>query len=261
MLIRQPATCWLARKEIHMNINFSNIKSKKYIGTDKFIAIISPLFSIKKQDYSIHASINYDSYFYKKYQNDFNCILMKNGYIDENYDYQENYTDYVPSLESFESHVNDLLNFPKIDEPEVLKKSADILNQRTDIVNMIYTVFADDDEFIDEITNYKVEYLIDKFHILFDITTSIRYDSPYVRIGIVNNFIMNEYMNEYEKILIELGFPPVSPGVPNTSGFITYLENYINKYEYSHDDFTFGEAFLRKIDEYIVNLDWFPHYE
>lgn len=244
-----------------MNKFYFYNNTPKYIGKDQLITILSPLFTFKKyENYKID-QLNTESYFYNKYNHDIDGFLMNNGYIDcEEAEYNL-YPIYRPDIFLFKEHVNDLLgDFPPIDDPNVLKKCATILEQMSDIANMFYKAFGYDEEFRDEINKYKSEYLIDKLHLLFDLNVSMRDNEPHISIDAINDFIINELSQEYERILIELGFPPQSPGIPDTSRFMTYIEDYINKNKYLLDDFHFGEALLRKIDEHIVELDWFPHY-
>ena len=240
----------------HTNNEKTNVSAP--YGRDRLMMELSPLMEFKIRDGSISiAMINND--ILKSREKEMNTFLMLSDFYfiasldsDDPSIYprspEENdpLDEYIPDFNEFINSVENMLNNPSTD-PQRVK----------DIVHNLYESLYDDND-LKQISFRKAQYLTDTLSSVLNIQEAADGDPTHIAISGVNPETISDLFNDYQDMLIELGFLPFS-GFPDRDPLMNYLEEYINSGVYYNDGFSFGEAVLRAYDQNIKQIDWFSH--
>ena len=232
------------------------------IGKSRFMAEVSPMFRVKKDDSCESYPLGVKPDFIRRHKDDMDAFLLNNGYLnvesyeenDSEYTYSHSvsrddpYDDVTPNIDSFVSHLRDTLE----------GNNKDNGSQAYIITQMLYRdLYNEDDR--ETILVHKIRYLCDIMTKIFEIEYFENgYDTDIDIIGIKEKAVSAK-LRSVEDMIFDVGYLPNTTKDISNYSFITYLEEYINGGYYLRDGFTFGETVLAAYDRHIQRIDWYDH--
>lgn len=232
------------------------------IGKARFIAEVSPMFKVKKDDCCESYPLGVKSDFFRSHKDDMDAFLLNNGYLKAE-SYEENDSDYIyahcwslddpyddvtPNIDSFVSHIRDTLE----------GNNKDNGSQAYIITQMLYRDLYDEDD-MDIILVHKARYLCDILANIFSIEYyDCGWDTDISIVGIKED-AGSVKLRQIEDMIFDLGFLPCTITELKHHQFIINLEEYLNRDRYFQDGFSFGEAILGAYDRHIQKIDWYDH--
>lgn len=232
------------------------------IGKMRFMAEVSPMLKVKKDDCSGSHSLGLKPGFIRRHIEDMDAFLLNNGYFvavatNENYaeyaysDYYSRddlYDDVTPDIDSFISHIRDTLE----------GNYKDNGSQAYIITQMLYRdLFNEDDT--DIILLHKTRYLCDIMAKIFEIEYFENGDDIDINIIGIKEKAGEMKSRGVEDMIFDMGYLTNTTKNTSKNSFFIHLEEYINDSMYLQDGFTFGESVLSAYDRHVQRIDWYDH--